>query len=920
MIPMPPVQRHLRAGLMAALFFILAVGGIAPARASAANGVCPLGDAKETDGYRRLALIIGIGQYANDAVPDLKGPPNDARRFYELLTGTGGYGFPKENVCLLLDEDATTARVKADFDQALVNRVKSAKDVAVVYYAGHGSQARDTNGDEPDSWDETLMLQDARTNGVHDLLDDDFNAMLARLDQKTPNITVILDSCNSGTAMRGAADTFVARYFKPDDSTAQPAAPAASGDGGGGWMPEELPGVVVFTAATDGTPALETDGRGIFTDAILRVLGKTGASPLTYAQAAREVPPLVAAESYQIPYFHGQLDKPVFGNTARSRPMSWEVIGVGPPLKRGGPPVPGIGKGAELRLYDGSTSGADTRDPGKAKATVVVDEMTGLNATAHVAAATAGASPPVPGDHAVLARPSDDVLKIKVRLRPAGEPGGIPATRSAALREAIGKNQEASSLVELTEHAGDFELSVDGNDHLVLRGPENTVRKTYGSDQNVPDNLWQHARQRALLHLEGEGGADFQDNATLQVQLVPAAKQSQCADGVWEQAAPNTEQTIPMCHSWNIEVKLSKEAPTPLLIGGVILSTDGSTFGFPSDGRKVQLKPGETTRFDAAHETFIGGLPLDVQDRVIVFGTKETNPVAWNLLTSTAATRAVGPPKTGLYRALDRYLQPGTRGVGMVEEGVEDTTWTLTSVPLRVEANQGFAKGTPHTDQPPKRREYTIAHFDVRPYLPDDPSSPLRKVLEQADALARASTTDGYSYKQHDWKEATDEANLKRGVDCSRAIWFAFTRAGLPYNHGNRYLTTAQMVGSDSPMRDEFDSCSDDPNRRLGDIQVYRDDQRGDGHVVMVIDPAKRIAWGSHGWDGNAKLLAVEPDTGVEYQLIKFKKDWERWDRGTMVEKACWRYRPFEHDATVTRGQGVAALADACNADKHCGR
>jgi len=122
-------------------------------------------------------------------------------------------------------------------------------------------------------------------------------------------------------------------------------------------------------------------------------------------------------------------------------------------------------------------------------------------------------------------------------------------------------------------------------------------------------------------------------------------------------------------------------------------------------------------------------------------------------------------------------------------------------------------------------------------------------------------------------------------------------------------------------MEDEFESCSDDPHLRTGDILVYRDDSRGDGHVVMVIDPAKRIAWGSHGWDGNPKILPVEPDKGVEYQKIKFKTDWERWDRKTMARKACWRYRPFVEETRSARGlPGLKALEDICAASRNCGR
>lgn len=120
------------------------------------------------------------------------------------------------------------------------------------------------------------------------------------------------------------------------------------------------------------------------------MFSSAGAAPLTYAQAGRRIPPLVAARSYQIPYFQGDLGGAVFGNTKRTQPIGWEVIAIGPSIKLGGPPLPGIGKGAELRVYDGSVKGADARDPGKAKSTLVIDEMTGVNASAHVAAARPG--------------------------------------------------------------------------------------------------------------------------------------------------------------------------------------------------------------------------------------------------------------------------------------------------------------------------------------------------------------------------------------------------------------------------------------------------------------------------------------------------------------------------------------------------
>ena len=75
----------------------------------------------------------------------------------------------------------------------------------------------------------------------------------------------------------------------------------------------------------------------------------------------------------------------------------------------------------------------------------------------------------------------------------------------------------------------------------------------------------------------------------------------------------------------------------------------------------------------------------------------------------------------------------------------------------------------------------------------------------------------------------------------------------------------------------------------------------------MVIDPAKRISWGSHGWDGHHK------DTGVEFQRIKVKKDWLRWDRKTMMQVACWR-----HEALIAETGQPAMRRGHRAMDNHC--
>jgi hypothetical protein len=912
--PLRGVSLHVAKTLLTALLAVTCM--VAAPEVAAVDGCTA--KAVETNGNHLLALVVGVGKYKSPSVRSLEGPPNDASNIAQLLVER--YGFPHENVCVIVNEQATTAAFRSMFDAALVKRAK-ADDVAVLYFAGHGSQAPDENGDEPSGWDQTLLLHDARADGVKDLVDDELNGMLERLYARTKNVVVILDSCNSGSATRGPqAGTFVARYEPP----AGVKAPASGFVPGARtpWVPATLPEMVVLTAAADGTSALETGGRGIFTDALIEVLGSVGNVPFTYSQVARQVPSIIAGRSPQIPYFQGKLDREVFGTAARPRPMAWEVKKAGAVIELSGPPLPGMGVNAELRIYTPSPNRAEYGDPSKAKATVVVDSMSGLNAKAHVDSAAQGAPPIAPGDFALIVRPSDRSVQIGVRLRPSGEAGGIPADRAAALREAIQKDPDARAAVLTTEGAGEFELHALADGRLRLCGVGDEIRATFRSDGEVVTTLWQLARQKALASLRGEGQPYFTDDETLKVEILPAPmnEQGPCGEAkVGEFVprpldAPTAVQAVPLCLAYNVRVTVSEKAQKSLVVGGVMLSGEGGTFGFPIDGSTIVVKPGESYTF---RERFRASPPLGATDTLKVIGTLQTNQVPWYLLASAGATRdaAAKAPKSALHRALDRYLVAGTRSSPI--EGVtsvEDTQWTVSTVTIRVEANPSFLEVPPGTRGLPQAREYTIRHFDLRPYLPDDRQTALYRVLTQADALAQRQL----SYKQHPWNGASDEDNLRLGIDCSRALWFAFTRAGLAYSETNAYLSTADMVAPNSRMVDDFDRCDGQP-RQLGDVVVYRDDQRGDGHVVMVIDPQRRIAWGSHGWDGNAAEMKVEPETGVEYQLIKYKPDWKRWDRTNMAEKACWRYRRFADEAKTPAGRpGADALGESPCAAAKC--
>jgi len=158
---------------------------------------------------RKKAICIGINDYPGSS-NDLKGCVNDARNWASLLKDIFGFYIEK----LMLDKGAKKALVINAMKNLLAGSV--AGDVRVVTYSGHGTNVRDKNGDEADGRDEAWCLYDGN------LIDDDIKDIIATL----PNgvkLTIICDSCHSGTVTRAFMGTFdneeyaKPRYMPPED-------------------------------------------------------------------------------------------------------------------------------------------------------------------------------------------------------------------------------------------------------------------------------------------------------------------------------------------------------------------------------------------------------------------------------------------------------------------------------------------------------------------------------------------------------------------------------------------------------------------------------------------------------------------------------------------------------------------------------
>jgi hypothetical protein len=155
------------------------------------------------------ALLIGVSNYEAN-LPALAGARNDVMIIRELLVRK--YGFDRSNIRTLVDEQATRASIFSAV--AELSKQSAPDDIVLIHFSGHGSQAPDTNGDEEDGLDETILPYDSRTPGIADITDDDINSLISKIPSRS--VIVILDSCHSGTGTRSGPAQVSQRWVAPD--------------------------------------------------------------------------------------------------------------------------------------------------------------------------------------------------------------------------------------------------------------------------------------------------------------------------------------------------------------------------------------------------------------------------------------------------------------------------------------------------------------------------------------------------------------------------------------------------------------------------------------------------------------------------------------------------------------------------------
>src|ERR1700728_1266474 len=86
---------------------------------------------------RSYALVVGVADYQDPAVPKLLYSERDAQSIFDVLISPEGGNFHRENVHLLIGAKATLANLRHELEEWLPAQAKDG-DRVLIYFAGHG--------------------------------------------------------------------------------------------------------------------------------------------------------------------------------------------------------------------------------------------------------------------------------------------------------------------------------------------------------------------------------------------------------------------------------------------------------------------------------------------------------------------------------------------------------------------------------------------------------------------------------------------------------------------------------------------------------------------------------------------------------------------------------------------------------------
>ena len=291
------------------------------------------------------ALLVGIDAYTYP-VPPLQGCVNDIKEIAEYLQGRVAQDDYQLHLRTLIDRDATRQGIINGFREHLSQA--TSEDIALFYYAGHGSQEQTPPefwDVEPDRLSETIVCYDSRNPGGWDLVDKELGKLISEVAQNNPHTVIIMDCCHSGSGTRGELELDIAVRKAPLDPRKRPlnsfiVAPAEveqmsasrSLEASSRWMSAK--GKYIFlSACRDRELAKEYNAngvkRGVFSYFLMDTLKKANGS-LTYRDLFKRTDALVRSKvTAQSPQIETKeyidLNQPFLGGAISTHPAYFTV-------------------------------------------------------------------------------------------------------------------------------------------------------------------------------------------------------------------------------------------------------------------------------------------------------------------------------------------------------------------------------------------------------------------------------------------------------------------------------------------------------------------------------------------------------------------------------------------------------------------
>ncbi len=575
------------------------------------------------------ALLVGINEYEG-GVRALRGCVNDVRAMQKFLLET--MQVPPAQIRVLtsppLEPDGTRptrAAILQAFKSFLIENEAIPEGAQILFhFSGHGSQMPDWTGTEPDGQNETLVAQDSRLPGHYDIPDKTLAAMLERLAERrgASNLTVILDSCHSGSATRDLSlDGVASTRFHPADERRPPPdldaewlqGESARPTGGSGWAQAtaRVP-YVLLAGCRDSEEAAELallldeqgDGEMVTHGAMSYFLLDYLTHKLTPTTTYRDLHEAVAAKvaarfPRQMPQCEGQRERTIFGGATIHRDpfLSVREVHKGGQVTLDGGVLHGLRVGTRLALYPPDTRRADEAAAQPPLATVEVLSASATSAQARPVEPAAASIP-------LLARAlvTDSVqegarLRIALHAQPDATGRAIPANEQAVERflAEVGGRPSPYLQVVAPDAAPDAHVRAEAGAWHVYDAAGEPLLQPSDLAQQASAAALRHAlegiaRWRALLALANAEPSPYDGQISIGLRRVadntPMAPGDEGLTLLYDPEQP--EQS-------DYYVEVTNSSFRPCFAHIFVMSTDYSIMRlYPTEGQQEALPPDHT--------------------------------------------------------------------------------------------------------------------------------------------------------------------------------------------------------------------------------------------------------------------------------------------------------------------------------------